>query len=155
MDRTTVHHHFGSQGLLHEAMIERIIDGYIAEAEKAISHAPQSIEQMVSMLFSDKFALPRFDRLLDEFETAARQDPKIASQVTRLYKTLEEQLVDFIVNSQADLPRAEARALGQSLYALLEGAYLLRSWGLPTSRLSVAREAAMRLVDHYKTTQSK
>ena len=83
---------------------------------------------------------------MDEFEAKAYQDKGIRMQVNRFYELLETNSVNYMVQALPDLPRPVARQLGQSIYALLEGAYLLQNWGRPKSRMKTARDAARTLV---------
>ncbi len=145
IDRTTIHHHVGSLSDIHAALIQRIVDSFRNEAGVE-DDSPPDIDRYIDTLFRANFAVRHLDQVMDEFEAKAYQQSAIREHVNRFYEMLEGASVDYVVAALPDLPRPVARQLGQTLYALLEGAYLLQNWGRPKSRMNTARDAARLLV---------
>lgn len=145
MDRTTIHHHVGSLSEIHEALIKRVIESFLSEAS-APENEPPNIERYLETVFSPDFLFRNLDQVIDEFEARAYQDDAIRAQVVHFYEQLERNAVDYVIAALPELPKPVARELGQSIYALLEGAYLLQNWGRPKNRMKSARNAARTLV---------
>jgi len=149
LDRTTVHHYFRTQADLLAGLVERIVDGYLAEAgDLETWRGPgESVANLLDFLLSPGFTLPRYDRLVDEFAAASHRDAEVRSQLRRLYRTLEEWTVSMLLKAIPDAPPDRVRETAYALYALVEGAYLLHAQGFPDDRLQAARKTARKLVE--------
>jgi AcrR family transcriptional regulator len=148
LDRSTLHHYFRTRADLLAGLVERLIDGYLAGVPAlpepaGLEHAG---EEILEFLFSPDFLRPRQDRIVFEMSAAAHGDPAVRAQLVRLYQSLEATCVEGICKMLPDVDPDRARETAQALYALVEGAYLLHSVGLPEDRLVAARNAAQQLV---------
>ena len=149
IDRTTVHHYFRTQADLLGGLVERIVDGYLAEVrELAVDPSPNGdVKEILDFLLSPDFTRPRYDRLVDEFYAASHRDAEVRRQLQRLFRTLEEFTVSMLLKAIPDAPPERVRETAYTIYALIEGAYLLHSVGFSDDRLSAARRTAHRLVE--------
>lgn len=149
LDRTTVHHYFRTQADLLAGLVERIVDGYLAETrELQAEHGPGADPaDVLDYLLSPHFTLPRYDRLVDEFAAASHRDDDVRTQLRRLYRTLEESTVSMLLKAIPHADPTRVRETAYALYALVEGAYLLHSQGFPNDRLDAARRTARQLVE--------
>ena len=145
IDRTTIHHHVGSLTDIHAALIQHIVDSFRTEAGVEDGSQPD-INRYIDTLFRADFTARHLDKVMDQFEAKAYEQASIRKQVNRFYEMLEKASVEYVIAALPQLPRPAARQLGQNLYALLEGAYLLQNWGRPKARMNGAREAARTLV---------
>lgn len=148
LDRTTVHHYYRTQADLLAGLVERIVDGYLAEVRdlEAKSGPRANPEDILDLLLSPSFVLPRYDRLVDELAAASHRDAEVRKQLRRLYRTLEESTVSMLLKAIPDVPPERVRETAYTIYALVEGAYLLHSQGFPDDRLRAARKTARHLV---------
>ena len=149
LDRTTVHHYYRTQADLLSGLVERIVDAYLAEssalqAERGPSADPAEI---LDFLLSPDFSLPRYDRLVDEFAAASHRDDTVRDQLRRLYRTLEEATVSMLLKALPQVEPDRVRETAYTIYALVEGAYLLHAQGFPDDRLRFARRTARRLLE--------
>ncbi|MEM6582755.1 MAG: TetR family transcriptional regulator C-terminal domain-containing protein [Pseudomonadota bacterium] len=147
IDRTTLHHYFRTQSDLYDGLIERIVDAYLRDAAEFELRDAGAIHDVIDYMMQDEFALPKYDRLVDEFAAAAHADERLAKHLERLYASLEANIVDLFAQALPELPRQAVRETAQNIYALAEGAFLLQGWGRPRNRISAARRAAHQLVN--------
>jgi len=149
LDRTTVHHYFSTRADLITGLAERMVDAYLAElvalrSERTGVSDPLSV---LDRLLSPDFKLPRYDRLIDEFAAAAHRDDTVREQLARLYRTLESAAVDAMLAAMPECNPTRVRETAYALYALIEGALLLRAQGFPKNRLAAVRRTARRLIE--------
>ncbi len=148
LDRTTVHHYFRTQADLLGGLVERIVDGYLGEARRlsGVRGREASVGEILDFLLSPEFSLPRYDRLVDELAAASHRDTEVRQQLRRLYRTLETSCVEMLLKAMPTADPERVRETAYTIYALVEGAYLLHSQGFPDDRLRAARRTARRLV---------
>ena len=148
LDRTTVHHYFRTRADLLGGLVERIVDGYLAEVRElqAERGSGADVAEILDFLMSPDFALPRYDRLVDEFAAASHHDAEVRQQLCRLYRTLEAFTVSMLLKAVPDVAPERVHETAYSIYALIEGAYLLNGMDFPGDRLRAARGTAHQLV---------
>jgi AcrR family transcriptional regulator len=149
LDRTTLHHYFRTRTALLGGLVERIVDGYLAEVrEVQARHGPNAdIAEVLDFLLSPDFACPHYDRIVDEFSAASYDDAEVRKHLRRLFGTLEEFTVSLFVKAMPHAASDRVNEIAYTIYALIEGAYLLRALGFPDDRLRAARRTAHRLVE--------
>ncbi len=149
LDRTTVHHYFRTQADLLGGLVERIVDGYLAEVRElqAARGSSADVAEILDFLLSPDFSLPRYDRLVDEFSAASYRDSEVRSQLRRLFRTLEEFTVSMLLKAVPDAAPERVRETAYTIYALIEGAYLLNALGFAEDRMRAARHTAHQLVE--------
>ncbi len=149
LDRTTLHHYFRTRSDLLAGLVERIVDGYLAEVRRVqAEHGSNAdVAEILDFLLSPDFARPHYDRLVDEFSAASYEDAEVRKQLRRLYVTLEEFTITLLLKAVPDAAPERVRETAYTIYALIEGAYLLRALGFPDDRLRAARRTAHRLVE--------
>lgn len=149
LDRTTLHHYFRTRSDLLGGLVERIVDGYLAEVREVQAERGSNadVAEILDFLLSPDFARPHYDRLVDEFSAASYEDAEVRKQLRRLYVTLEEFTVSLLLKAVPDAAPERVRETAYTIYALIEGAYLLHALGFPDDRLRAARRTAHRLVD--------
>lgn len=149
LDRTTVHHYFRTQADLLGGLVERIVDGYLAEVRELAAERGSSagVGEILDFLLSPDFARPRYDRLVDELAAASYRDTEVRNQLRRLYRTLEEFTVSMLLKAVPAAPPERVRETAYTIYALIEGAYLLHALGFQDDRLEAARRTAHQLVE--------
>jgi AcrR family transcriptional regulator len=149
LDRTTLHHYFRTRSDLLAGLVERIVDGYLAEVrELQAERGPNpDVSEILDFLLSPDFARPHYDRLVDEFSAASYEDAEVRKQLRRLFVTLEEFTVSLLLKAVPDAAPKRVRETAYTMYALIEGAYLLHALGFPEDRLRAARRTAHELVE--------
>ncbi len=149
LDRTTLHHYFRTRSDLLGGLVERIVDGYLAEVRQVQAERGSNadVSEILDFLLSPDFARPHYDRLVDEFSAASYEDAEVRKQLRRLFVTLEEFTVSLLLKAVPDAAPERVRETAYTIYALIEGAYLLRALGFPDDRLRAARRTAHRLVE--------
>jgi AcrR family transcriptional regulator len=149
LDRSTVHHYFRTQAELLGGLVERIVDGYLGEVRELSSSRGRDagIREILDLLLSPEFSLPRYDRLVDEFAAASHRDDEVRRQLRRLYRSLEKSSVEMFLKAMPAADPERVRDTAYTVYALVEGAYLLHAQGFPANRLRAARRTAHRLVE--------
>ena len=149
LDRTTLHHYFRTRSELLGGLVERIVDGYLADvrAVQAERGANADVTEILDFLLSPAFARPDYDRILDEFSAASYEDAEVRKQLRRLFATLEEFTVTLLLTAVPDVAPERVRETAYTMYALIEGAYLLHALGFPDDRLRAARRTAHELVE--------
>jgi AcrR family transcriptional regulator len=152
LDRTTVHHYFRTRSELLGGVVERIVDGYLAEVREvqAPSGSNADVAEVLDFLLSPDFSRPHYDRILDEFSAASYEDEEVRRHLRRLYVTLEEFTVSLLLKAVPDAAPERVRETAYTLYALIEGAYLLHALAFPEDRLRAARRTARRLVEELQ-----
>ena len=152
LDRTTLHHYFRTRSALLGGLVERIVDGYLAEVrEVQAERGPNAdVAEILDFLLSPDFSRPRYDRILDEFSAASYQDAEVRRHLRRLFVTLEEFTLSLLLKAVPDAPPERVRETAYTVYALIEGAYLLRALGFPDDRMRAARRTAHRLVEELQ-----
>jgi len=152
LDRTTLHHYFRTRSDLLGGLVERIVDGYLAEVREVQAERGSNadVAEILDFLLSPDFARPHYDRLVDEFSAASYDDAEVRKQLRRLYVTLEEFTVSLLLKAVPDAAPERVRETAYTIYALIEGAYLLHALGFPDDRLRAARRTAHRLVDELQ-----
>ena len=152
LDRTTLHHYFRTRSDLLGGLVERIVDGYLAEVREVQAERGSNadVAEILDFLLSPDFARPHYDRLVDEFSAASYDDAEVRKQLRRLFVTLEEFTVSLLLKAVPDAAPERVRETAYTLYALIEGAYLLHALGFPDDRLRAARRTAHRLVDELQ-----
>jgi AcrR family transcriptional regulator len=152
LDRTTVHHYFRNRPALLGGLVERIVDGYLAEVRDVQAERGSSadVAEILDFLLSPDFARPHYDRIVDEFSAASYGDADVRRHLRRLFATLEEFTVSLLLKAVPDVAPERVRETAYTIYALIEGAYLLRALGFPDDRLRAARRTAHRLVDELR-----
>jgi AcrR family transcriptional regulator len=152
LDRTTLHHYYRTRGELLAGLVERIVDGYLAEVRQVqAERGPNTdVTEILDFLLSPDFSRPHYDRLLDEFAAASYEDAIVRQQLRRLFVTLEEFTVSLLLKAVPDVPPDRVRETAYTIYALIEGAYLLHALGFPDDRLRAARRTAHTLVDELQ-----
>jgi AcrR family transcriptional regulator len=148
LDRTTLHHYFRTRSALLSGLVERIVDGYLAEVrEVQAERGPDGdVVEILDFLLSPDFACPHYDRIVDEFSAASYEDAEVRKHLHRLFATLEEFTVSLLLKAVQHAPPERVREAAYTIYALIEGAYLLRALGFPDDRLRAARRTAHRMV---------
>ncbi|MCH7869176.1 MAG: TetR family transcriptional regulator C-terminal domain-containing protein [Myxococcales bacterium] len=149
LDRTTIHHYFRTRSDLLAGLVERIVDGYLAEVREvqAARGSNADVAEILDFLLSPDFARPHYDRLVDEFSAASYEDAEVRRQLRRLFVTLEEFTVSLLLKAVPDAAPERVRETAYTMYALIEGAYLLHALGFPDDRLKAARRTAHMLVE--------
>ncbi len=149
LDRTTVHHYFRTRAELLAGLVERIVDGYLAEVLElqAKRGSNADVAEVLDFLLSPDFARPHYDRLVDEFSAASYEDAEVRKQLRRLFATLEEFTISLLLKAVPDAAPDRVRETAYTIYALIEGAYLLHALGFPENRLRAARHTARQLVE--------
>ena len=149
IDRTTVHHYFRTQADLLGGLVERIVDGYLAEDQKVEAKLGPGAEagDLLDFMLSPSFALPHYDRLLDEVAAASHRHAEVKRQLRRLYRALEESVVSLLSKALPDVPPERVRETAYTLYPLIEGVHLLHAQGFPDDRLRAAQRTARELVE--------
>lgn len=152
LDRTTLHHYFRTRSALLGGLVERIVDGYLAEVRKVQDeHGSNSdVSAILDFLLSADFSRPDYDRILDEFSAASYEDAEVRQHLRRLFVTLEEFTVSLLMKAVPDVAPERVRESAYAIYALIEGAYLLNALGFPDDRLRAARRTAHRLVNELQ-----
>jgi AcrR family transcriptional regulator len=152
LDRTTLHHYFRTRAELLGGLVERIVDGYLAEVREVQAQRGSSadVAEVLDFLLSPDFACPHYDRLVDEMSAASYEDAEVRKQLRRLYATLEEFTISLLSKAVPDGTTESVRETAYTIYALIEGAYLLRALGFPDDRLRAARRTAHRLVEQLQ-----
>ncbi len=152
LDRTTLHHYFRTRSDLLGGLVERIVDGYLAEVREVQAERGSNadVAEILDFLLSPDFARPHYDRLVDEFSAASYDDAEVRKQLRRLFVTLEEFTVSLLLKAVPDAAPERLRETAYTIYALIEGAYLLHALGFPEDRLRAARRTAHRLVDELQ-----
>ncbi|MBW2287053.1 MAG: TetR/AcrR family transcriptional regulator [Deltaproteobacteria bacterium] len=152
LDRTTLHHYFRTRSELLAGLVQRIVDGYLAEVrEVQVERGSNAdVAEILDFLLSPDFARPHYDRLLDEFSAASYEDAEVRKQLRRLFVTLEEFTVSLLLKAVPDAAPERVRETAYTVYALIEGAYLLHALGFPDDRLRAARRTAHRLVEELQ-----
>ena len=148
LDRTTLHHYFRTRSALLGGLVERIVDGYLAEVREVQAQRGSNADvgEILDFLLSPDFACPHYDRLVDEFSAASYEDAEVRKHLRRLFATLEEFTVSLLLKAVPDVAAERVRETAYTIYALIEGAYLLHALGFPDDRLRAARRTAQRLV---------
>ena len=149
LDRTTLHHYFRTRSDLLAGLVERIVDGYLAEVREVQAEhgARADVSEILDFLLSPDFARPHYDRLVDEFSAASYEDAEVRRHLRRLFATLEEFTLSLLLKAVPDAALERVRETAYTIYALIEGAYLLRALGFPDDRLRAARRTAHQLVE--------
>jgi len=152
LDRTTLHHYFRTRSALLEGLVERIVDGYLAEVREVEAERGSSadLSEILDFLLSPDFACPHYDRIVDEFSAASYEDAEVRRHLRRLFSTLEEFTVSLLLKAVPDVAPRRVREAAYTIYALIEGAYLLNALGFPGDRLHAARRTAHRLVEELQ-----
>jgi AcrR family transcriptional regulator len=152
LDRTTVHHYFRTRSALLGGLVERIVDGYLAEVREvqAARGSNADLGEMLDFLLSPDFACPHYDRIVDEFSAASYEDADVRGHLKRLFVTLEEFTLSLLLKAVPDVEPDRVRETAYTLYALIEGSYLLRALGFPDDRLQAARRTAQHLVEELR-----
>jgi AcrR family transcriptional regulator len=149
LDRSTVHHYFRTQADLLGGLVERIVDAYLGEIRELSGARGRDagIGEILDLLLSPEFSLPRYDRLVDEFAAASHRDDEVRRQLRRLYRSLEKSCVEMLLKAMPAADPERVRETAYTVYALVEGAYLLHAQGFPANRLQAARRTARQLVE--------
>jgi AcrR family transcriptional regulator len=160
LDRTTLHHYYRTRSELLGGLVERIVDGYLAEVREVESERGSNfdVSESLDFLLSPDFARPHYDRILDEFSAASYEDADVRQHLRRLFVTLEEFTVSLLLKAVPNVAPERVRQTAYTLYALIEGAYLLHALGFPDDRLRAARRTARELVEtlqHETRTSTK
>jgi AcrR family transcriptional regulator len=152
LDRTTLHHYFRTRSDLLGGVVERIVDGYLEEVrEVQAQHGSNSdVAEILDFLLSPDFSRPNYDRILDEFAAASYEDAEVRRHLRRLFVTLEEFTVSLLLKAVPDAAVERVHETAYTIYALIEGAYLLHALGFPDDRLRAARRTAHRLVEELQ-----
>jgi AcrR family transcriptional regulator len=148
LDRTTLHHYFRTRSALLGGLVERIVDGYLAEVREVQKERGSSadVAEILDFLLSPDFACPHYDRLVDEMSAASYEDADVRKHLRRLFASLEEFTISLLLKAIPGAATERVRETAYTIYALIEGAYLLRALGFPDDRLRAARRTAHRLV---------
>ena len=152
LDRTTLHHYYRTRSELLGGLVERIVDGYLAEVREVESERGSNfdVSESLDFLLSPDFARPHYDRILDEFSAASYEDADVRQHLRRLFVTLEEFTVSLLLKAVPNAAPERVRQTAYTIYALIEGAYLLRALGFPDDRLRAARRTAHKLVEELQ-----
>jgi len=152
LDRTTLHHYFRTRSDLLGGLVQRIVDGYLAEVREVQAERGSNadVAEILDFLLSPDFARPHYDRLLDEFAAASYEDAEVRRQLRRLFATLEEFTLSLLSKAVPDAAPERVRETAYTVYALIEGAYLLHALGFPDDRLRAARRTAHGLVEELQ-----
>jgi AcrR family transcriptional regulator len=152
LDRTTLHHYFCTRSELLGGLVERIVDGYLAEVREVQAERGSNadVAEILDFLLSPDFSRPRYDRILDEFSAASYEDTEVRKHLRRLFRTLEEFTVSLLLKAVPDAAPERVLETAYTIYALIEGAYLLRALGFPDDRMQAARRTARRLVEELQ-----
>ena len=152
LDRTTLHHYFRTRSDLLGGLVQRIVDGYLAEVREVQAERGSNadVAEILDFLLSPDFARPHYDRLLDEFAAASYEDAEVRKQLRRLFATLEEFTLSLLSKAVPDAAPERVRETAYTVYALIEGAYLLHALGFPDDRLRAARRTAHGLVEELQ-----
>lgn len=152
LDRTTLHHYFRTRSDLLGGLVQRIVDGYLAEVREVQAERGSNadVAEILDFLLSPDFARPHYDRLLDEFAAASYEDAEVRRQLRRLFATLEDFTLSLLSKAVPNAAAERVRETAYTVYALIEGAYLLHALGFPDDRLRAARRTAHRLVEELQ-----
>jgi hypothetical protein len=108
------------------------------------------VAEILDFLLSPDFARPHYDRLVDEFSAASYEDAEVRKHLRRLFATLEEFTVSLLLKAVPGAVPERVRDTAYTIYALIEGAYLLHALGFPDDRLRAARRTAHSLVEELQ-----
>jgi len=152
LDRTTLHHYFRTRSALLGGLVERIVDGYLAEVREVQAQRGSNadVAEILDFLLSPDFACPHYDRIVDEFSAASYEDAEVRKHLRRLFGTLEEFTLSLLLKAVPNAAPERVRETAYTIYALIEGAYLLRALGFPEDRLRAARRTAHGLVEELQ-----
>jgi TetR/AcrR family transcriptional repressor of bet genes len=142
-------HHFGSRAGLVKALVRHVVDGYLAEDRKleARVRPDADVGELLDYMVSPAFALPHYDRLLDEVAGAAHRDPEVKREIQRLYRALEDSVVSLLSKALPEVAPERVREAAYTLHPLIEGVHLLQAQGFPEDRLRAAQRSARRLIE--------
>ena len=149
LDRTTLHHYFRNRSALLGGLVERIVDGYLAHVrEVEAERGPNAdVAEILDFLLSPDFSRPDYDRILDEFSAASYEDAEVRKHLRRLFATLEDFTVSLLSKGVPNVAPERVTETAYTIYALIEGAYLLHALGFPDDRMRAARSTAHKLVE--------
>jgi hypothetical protein len=105
------------------------------------------VADILDFLLSPDFSRPDYDRILDEFSAASYEDPEVRKHLRRLFATLEDFTVSLLSKAVPNAAPERVSETAYTIYALIEGAYLLHALGFPDDRMRAARTTAHRLVE--------
>ena len=108
------------------------------------------VAEILDFLLSPGFACPHYDRIVDEFSAASYDDAEVRKHLRRLFSTLEEFTLSLLLKAVPHATPERVRETAYTIYALIEGAYLLRALGFPDDRLRAARRTAHGLVEELQ-----
>ncbi len=152
MDRTLVHHYFGTRDALESALVDRLLSSYKAERDAIVAALPDSgrLHPLLDYLFGPEFDDPRSSVLFDELFSASHRSPSTKARLREVYEEFEQ-----ITNAEIEkaFPRTAASQRHQVAYGIMclaDAASCLNGLGFPASRRSAARasaEALLRTLD--------
>jgi AcrR family transcriptional regulator len=124
LDRTTLHHYFRTRADLLAGLVERIVDGYLAEVREVQAErgSEADVVEILDFLLSPAFACPHYDRIVDEFSAASYEDVEVRKQLRRLFASLEDFTVSLLLKAVPEAPPERVHQAAYSIYALIEGA---------------------------------
>ena len=144
-----VAHHFGSRAGLVKALVRNVVDGYLAEDAKVEAKFGPDADagDLVDFMLSPSFALPHYDRLLDEVVVLSHRDAEVRTELRRLYRALENSVIALLATALPEVPIKRVRETAHILHPLIEGVHLLQANGIPRDRRRAAQRAARKWIE--------
>lgn len=144
LERTLVHHYFGSRDSLEAALVERLLGVYKAERDAAVSLLPPAdrAQRLLDYLFSSEFDPPRFAVLFDELFSAANRNAGTRGLLRQVYEEFEEIAAAEIAKAYPEAPARRRRRVAFAIMCLAESCSSFVGLGFPASRRRSARESA-------------
>ena len=148
MDRTLVHHYFGSRAALEEALVERLVAAY-KDAHAAVVAAlpPEArVGPLLDYLFGEDFCDSRRSVLFDELFSASNRSPGTRALLRRVYEDFEQIARDEIDKTYPEAPAERRREVAYAIMCLAEASSGFLQLGFPKGRSRAARAAAETLL---------
>ena len=149
LDRSTVHHYFSHRQALVAGLASKIVEGYLGALEHHTR--PDNPEELLDWLFDGGMMLATYDRLTDELHAAHYTDADVAGHLLRLYQTLENRCVEWLTAACPEVSEVQVKQTAYAVYALIEGAHMLRGVGFDLNRMTAAKQAAAALINQLRT----
>ena len=152
VDRTLVHHYFGTRQTLEEALVERLVAGYRSRREEAVAAFPPEdrLSSLLDYLFSPDFGHPRLDALFEELVSAAHRNASVRSLLLRAYSEFERIVAAELEKAHPEAPGFLRQQVAYSIMCLAECTSGFTELGFPETRRDAARasaEALLRTLD--------
>ena len=152
MDRTLVHHYFGSKEALEAALIADLGERYKGDRDAAVARLPRENRRqaLLDHLFGPEFGNPRFGVLFDELFSAANRDPATRALLLRTYQDFEQNVRAEVDKEFPDAPASLRREAAYAIMCLADMASRFHRLGFPRARRHANRASAEALLDRLE-----